>query len=159
MSENKISLKAKKLEFGVDEAIKSLRTNLLYSGNLHAIAVTSTTAGEGKSTIAFELARSFADLGKRTVLIDCDLRKSMIATGTVFQKDYLVLVNYSAVRRRKLFLRQILTTFIWFFQVKMYPIRKHMLTGERFNSFVDALRRAVIILFLIRHRWEVWPMP
>ena len=55
MSENIVSLQVKELEFGVDEAIKSLRTNLLYSGDIKAIAVTSATAGEGKSTVAFEI--------------------------------------------------------------------------------------------------------
>ncbi len=38
---------------------------------------TSCIANEGKSTITLETARSFAELGKKVLLIDCDLRKSI----------------------------------------------------------------------------------
>jgi capsular exopolysaccharide synthesis family protein len=42
------------------------------------VVVTSTAPGEGKSTIALSLARSFALSGRSTLLIDCDLRKPSI---------------------------------------------------------------------------------
>lgn len=142
MSENKISLKAKKLEFGVDEAIKSLRTNLLYSGNLHAIAVTSTTAGEGKSTIAFELARSFADLGKRTVLIDCDLRKSMIANRYGVSERLPGLSELLSGQAQKVIFETNIDNLYMVLSGKNVPNPQALLTGERFNSFVDALKKS-----------------
>lgn len=63
------------------EAYRSLRTNIMYSAydfKMQTILVTSTEPGEGKSTVAGNLAVAFAQEGKRVLLIDCDLRKSSI---------------------------------------------------------------------------------
>lgn len=43
-----------------------------------SILVTSTIPGEGKTLISCNLAASFARHGKRTLLIDCDLRRPML---------------------------------------------------------------------------------
>src|SRR5262249_25557607 len=40
--------------------------------------VTSSRPSEGKSTTAMAIARNFASLGKRTILVDCDLRNPSI---------------------------------------------------------------------------------
>ena len=62
-----------------DEAIRSLRTNLLFSGsNIKAVMFTSAMPDEGKSSVSFSLAREMARIGKRTVLVDADIRKSVM---------------------------------------------------------------------------------
>lgn len=66
------------VEHSLAESYKSLRTNLLYTENVHVIAVTSSMMGEGKSSTSFQLAKSFAQLGKKTLLVDCDLRKAYL---------------------------------------------------------------------------------
>jgi capsular exopolysaccharide synthesis family protein len=61
----------------VSEAYRSLRTALLLSSakQLQTVAVTSTQAGEGKSATATNLAIVMAQLGRRVLLVDADLRK------------------------------------------------------------------------------------
>ncbi|OXS99387.1 hypothetical protein B7H23_14595 [Notoacmeibacter marinus] len=62
----------------VSEAFRSLRTALSFSGSNgtpRTLAITSTEPSEGKSTVAQKLARDFAALGVRTLLVDCDMRR------------------------------------------------------------------------------------
>lgn len=59
------------------EAYRSVRTALQFStgsGVPRSLLVTSAMPGDGKSTSALTLARNFAQLGKRVLLIDADLR-------------------------------------------------------------------------------------
>jgi polysaccharide biosynthesis transport protein len=59
------------------EAYRSVRTALQFStdhGVPKTLLVTSTGPGEGKSTTALALARNFAELGKRVLLIEADMR-------------------------------------------------------------------------------------
>lgn len=74
-----IDLKVKELDYHIDEAIKTIRTNISFCGDdIKSIVVTSCIPGEGKSTVSFELARSLADSGKKVIFLDSDLRKSAL---------------------------------------------------------------------------------
>lgn len=65
--------------YDVQEALKTLRANIeFYSENVKAICITSVLPGDGKSTVSYNLARAFAESGKKTLLIDADLRKSIL---------------------------------------------------------------------------------
>lgn len=66
--------------FYTQEAYKTLRTNLLFCGrDNQIITVTSYWENEGKTTVILNLAKSLAELGKRVLVIDADMRKSVMA--------------------------------------------------------------------------------
>ena len=64
-----------------EEAYRSLRTNIQFASvdkEIKSILVTSSIPGEGKSTVASNLAISLSYTGKKVILVDCDLRKPTI---------------------------------------------------------------------------------
>ena len=88
----KVVPEADQLPFQAKEAINVLRGNIQLSGfDLKVIAVTSALAHEGKSSIAFRLAKSMAGLKKRTVYLDCDIQNAY--SGESNENDQVALSN------------------------------------------------------------------
>lgn len=70
----------RELDYRTNEAYKSLRTNVQFCGSdVSVISFTSCTPNEGKSSVSFNLAVSFAESGRKVILIDADMRKSVLA--------------------------------------------------------------------------------
>ena len=75
----KVKISDWKADSSMDEAYKALRTNIQFCGaDKKVIAFTSCTPNEGKSNVTFHLAASLAESGKSVLLIDADLRKSVL---------------------------------------------------------------------------------
>ncbi len=75
-NEDLITLKDSKSPYA--ESIKILRTNLQYmyeKGTLQTVGITSSLPGEGKSWLTANLAVAFANGGKKTLIIDADMRR------------------------------------------------------------------------------------
>lgn len=67
-------------DFFTEEAYKVLRTNIQFCGqSIKTIAFTSCSENEGKTTVTLSIAKSFAELQKRVLVIDADMRKSVMA--------------------------------------------------------------------------------
>jgi len=65
----------------ISENIKILRTSLQFSSvdkPIKTLMITSSMQGEGKSFISANLAVSFAVLGKRVLVVDCDMRRGSL---------------------------------------------------------------------------------
>ncbi len=72
----------------LSEAFRNIRTNLNYiKSSYQTIAITSSISGEGKTFVALNLAGILAMSGKKTILIDLDLRKPKIHLGFNVEND------------------------------------------------------------------------
>ncbi|MBE6992485.1 MAG: polysaccharide biosynthesis tyrosine autokinase [Ruminococcaceae bacterium] len=97
-SKEKPALIGGQISFSASEAYKLLRTKLQFSFadeiQTRIIGVSSALAGEGKSLTSANLAYSLSELGKKVLLIDCDMRRPSLDTKLTIQKtpglsDYL----------------------------------------------------------------------
>ena len=82
--------KLPQLSYPVNEAFNTLSTNISFLGrDTKKLMLTSSHASEGKSFTSLSLARKLAERGKRVVLVDTDLRRSMIVStyGVKFPQD------------------------------------------------------------------------
>ena len=77
-----VEIAQKKLDLAkkAEEYYNALRTNIQLSGNnLQVISITSVKPGEGKSTTSTNIAWAFARAGYKTLLVDADIRNSVMS--------------------------------------------------------------------------------
>ncbi len=83
------------LDFNINESYKRIRTNISFSGeNIKTIAFTSSIPNEGKTEVTFNIARSFAEDGKKVLFIDADIRKSVVMSRYGVDKEAVGLSHY-----------------------------------------------------------------
>lgn len=71
----------KKQDYFYEEAIKTLRTNIQFTGTeIKTIVLTSCYPNEGKSDVLFQLAREMGKMEKKVLVVDADIRKSSFVT-------------------------------------------------------------------------------
>ncbi|RMF69248.1 MAG: polysaccharide biosynthesis tyrosine autokinase, partial [Calditrichaeota bacterium] len=129
----------------VSEAYRTLRTNLQFSEsehNLHSFLVTSTGPGEGKSTTITNLAITVGMQGKRTILVDADLRRPVLhkvfglernlgLSNILVQKASLdSVIQATGVRNLEVITSGVLP-----------PNPAEMLGSNRMQELIDALRQ------------------
>lgn len=66
----------------VQNAAKTLLANIRFASvdrPVKSIVLTSSVPNEGKSTVAYNLAQAIASSGKRTLIVECDMRRRSLA--------------------------------------------------------------------------------
>lgn len=138
--------------FSVREAYKLLRTNIMYSSadaNSKTIVVSSPEPGAGKSTTTLNTAITFAEAGKKVLIIDADMRSPQIhrALGVDNQVGLsTVLVGaaelHRAIRPCKDKNIDILTS------GKQPPNPSELLSSEKMNSILEEVSKEYDYIFI-----------
>jgi len=95
----------KQSQFDYTEVFRHIRTNIEFSTidtEVKSLSITSTQSGEGKSSTSINLAYIFATKYSRVLLIDCDLRKSMLHKYLKISNQYGLtnaLIDYGRNRK------------------------------------------------------------
>jgi capsular exopolysaccharide synthesis family protein len=126
------------------ESFKALRTRVMYSkieSELKTILVTSSIPSEGKTTVALNLAGSFAQTEKKVLLLDADLRKPRI--HAVFESerfpglsDYL----FSNVTLNEIIRDTKLKNLNFITSGTIPPNPSELLGSKQMSDFIDKLR-------------------
>lgn len=130
-------------DFFAAEAIKTLRTNLMFSGDtVRAVAMTSYGSAEGKSTVSFQLAASLAQAGKRVLLVDADLRKSVLASRLHVRSKVIGLSHYLSgmAKVSESICETDLPGFYVMFAGVRVPNAAEVLGSARFKKMIPALK-------------------
>ena len=93
----KLELSEKRQTFvkKAEEYYNALRTNIQLSGDkLKVIAISSVRPGEGKSTTSTNIAWSFARAGYKTLLVDADIRNSVMSGVFMSREKITGLTDY-----------------------------------------------------------------
>lgn len=130
-------------DYLTNENFKTLRTNILFCGSdIKTIVLTSSRENEGKSTIAAELAKSLAETSRKTLLIDADMRKSVLLRRNISSQNFYGLSEFlsgQAELNRVLYNTQN-PDFDVIFSGHFPPNPVELLGSERFKKLLESAK-------------------
>lgn len=130
-------------DYLTNENFKILRTNIFFCGSdVKSIVITSSNENEGKSTTSTELARCLAEAGKKTLLIDADMRKSVFLRKNVASRNFFGLSEYLSgqVEVNKILYNTQNPYFDVIFCGHFPPNPVELLGSERFGNLLSSMR-------------------
>lgn len=135
----------------VTEAYKTLRTNIQYSSfdkKIKTVVITSSEISEGKSTVAKNIALTFAQSEKKVILIDCDLRKPSVHENFNFPN----LAGLSEILIGTLSLEEVVQkhneNFYFITSGKIPPNPSEMLASAVMAQLIEKLKKEYEIIIL-----------
>lgn len=135
--------KKKELDFKTNEAYKTLRTNISFSGDdIRVIALTSSVPNEGKSAVSFNLAYSLAEDGKKVLYIDADIRKSVTIARYGVDIETKGLTHYLSGQSdlKGIIYETNIDNFSIIFTGQTAPNPSELLGNDRFKSLIQSAR-------------------
>ncbi len=130
--------------FSANEAFKTLRSNIFFCSNdIKTILITSVNENEGKTSVATELSKSLAEANKKTLLIDADMRKSVILRRNINSQSILGLSDFLSGQANiedVLYNTQI-STFDVIFSGRFPPNPVELLGTEKFKNMIKQLEK------------------
>lgn len=131
------------MDFQGKEAYKTLRTNIEFAGeDTKVITVTSCMPNEGKSSVAMNLAISLAEAEKSILLIDADMRKSVLTGRHKIKNAQKGLSHYLSGQCNMDEMVSV-TNIDKFHMVVAGPVPPNpseLLTGKRFEEFLKKMK-------------------
>ena len=140
----RVEFEAAELPFQANEAINTLRANIQLSGfDLKVIGVTSALKHEGKSSLSFRLAQSFANLNKKTVYVDCDIRNSHIVSRYNIQGKIVGLSSFLCgnANMSEVIYKTSDNNLDMIFTGDVAPNPSELFSGDRFRAMIATLRK------------------
>ena len=141
--QNVVIRSIERLDFRTKEAYKTLRTNLSFAGkNVKVISLTSCTPNEGKTSVSFQLCLSLAESGKKTILVDADLRKSVLRGRYKANREKYGLSHYLSGQMEldDVCCRTNVNNFDIIFAGPIPPNPSELLGGDAFKNMLEVLR-------------------
>ncbi|MBR1757498.1 MAG: CpsD/CapB family tyrosine-protein kinase [Lachnospiraceae bacterium] len=133
-------------DFRTDEAYKQLRTNLIFCGDeVKTIVFTSCHENEGKSEVSFQVARSLAEAGHKVLLLDCDIRKSVLTSRYEVEKKVDGLSDFLAGRATldDILCKTNIPNLLMVFAGTNVPNPADLLASKRFPPLLEGFRQAL----------------
>ncbi len=131
---------AQNISESMQSSFGALRTNLLYTDNLKVITVASALPNEGKTLTAFQLAQSFAELGKKVVILDCDLRKCSLQRYFVTKRKVVGISEYLTGQAKSIIYTSSIKNLDVIMAGKQPPNPTELLSSEKFVQLISLLK-------------------
>ena len=136
--------------FALREAYNNIRTNLRFTGRLEkcpVYAITSSDIAEGKTLNAINLAISFTHIGKKTLVIDADMRKSSMSTALNIE---LIdgLSEFLAGFVDTPFITEYLTNLYIISSGEIPPNPSELLSSNRWHELLESFKKEYDAIFI-----------
>ena len=127
-----------------EEYYNALRTNIQLSGDgLKVIALSSVRPGEGKSTTSTNIAWAFARAGYKTLLVDADIRNSVMS-GVFKSREKITGLTDFYLEQQIYLMVYVIPMLKIYFVVQAGSISPNptaLLQSENFSTMIDTLRK------------------